>query len=237
MVTSFFFYQLLTYTIIVSTDDKKGTKHYISATTCWASKPSSFSKRSPIDMRLTSIWRTKLVVFFTVLAAVWNTFVVFNYQYARQSLEKCPKDIKEQSKTLVFDKTESRSYLKGLQKEIDETFRRFEAKNHTVGKAFRLASLHGKRSEEREQDIEMKTSLPDCKQTPYLLILVHSAPANFMEREAIRLSWGRSQNSINDANAGKQLIPWFVQYLCLDFIFQVTFAYSSVKLHLLSSKC
>ena len=161
-------------------------------------------------MRLVSIWRTKLVVFFTFLAAVWNTFVVFNYQYARQSLEKCPKDIKEHGKILFFDKTESRSYLKGLQKEINETFNRFEAKNQTVGTAFRLASLHGKKSGGRNQDIEMTISLPDCKQTPYLLILVHSAPANFMEREAIRLSWGTPQNSINEANAGKQLMPWFV---------------------------
>ena len=161
-------------------------------------------------MRLASIWKTQLVVFFTFLAAVWNTFVVFNYQYARQSLETCPEGIKEQGKTLVFDKTESRSFLKGLQKEINETFRRFEAKNHTIGKAFRLASPHGKRSEEREQDIKTTPSLPDCNQTPYLLILVHSAPANFMEREAIRLSWGRPKNSINEANAGRQLIPWFV---------------------------
>ena len=136
--------------------------------------------------------------------------MVFNYQYARQSLKNCPEDINEQGKTPIFDKTESHSFLKGLQKEINETFRRFEAKNHTVGKAFRLASLHGKRSEEREQDIKMTPSLPDCKQTPYLLILVHSAPANVMEREAIRLSWGRPTNSINEANAGKQLIPWFV---------------------------
>ena len=148
---------------------------------------------------------------FTFLVALWNTFVVLNYQYARKSLKKCPEDKKEQEKTLVFGKlTESRSYLKGLQKEINETFRKFEAKNQTVGKAFRLASLQGKISKEGEQHTETRTSLPDCKQTPYLLILVHSAPANFMEREAIRLSWGRPQNSINEANAGKQLIPWFV---------------------------
>lgn len=149
-------------------------------------------------------------MFCTFLGAVWNTFVVFNYQYARQSPKTCPEDIQEQGKTLVIDKTDSHSFLKGLQKEINETFRRFEAKNHTTGKAFHLASLHGKRSEEREQDIEMTPSLPDCKQAPYLLILVHSAPAHFMEREAIRLSWGRPKNSINEANAGKQLIPWFV---------------------------
>lgn len=158
-------------------------------------------------MRLVPIWRTKLVVGFAILAAVWNTFVLFNYQYVRQSLKNCPTDIREQGKILVFGKTESLSYLKGLQKEINETFRRFEAKNHTVGKAFRLASLHGK---EGEQQTETRKSLPDCTQRPYLLILVHSAPANFMEREAIRLSWGRPQNSINQANAGKQLIPWFV---------------------------
>jgi len=153
--------------------------------------------------------------------------VVINYQYA----EKCPKDIQEQGQILFFDKTESRSYLKGLKKDISETFKRFEAKDQTVGTSFRLASLNGTRSGRRTQDIEMTTSLPDCKQTPYLLILVHSAPANFMEREAIRLSWGTPQNSINEANAGKKLIPWFVQDLCLNLLLRLrsrTVLYSSV---------
>lgn len=167
-------------------------------------------------MRLGPISRSRLFVVLTFLVAMWNIFVVINYQYPKQFLKICPEAIDEQGRALVIDKTESRSYLKGLQREINETFMRFEAKNHTIGKAFRLAVLHGKRRKEGEQDVEMRKSLPDCKQTPYLLILVHSAPANVMEREAIRMSWGRPQNSINEANAGKKLMPWLVQYLCLD---------------------
>lgn len=101
--------------------------------------------------------------------------------------------------------------------EIDETFRRFKAKEHTFGKAFRAAARHGESEKDRGEDFKTETllprSLPDCKPAPFLLILIHSTPANFMEREAIRLSWGRQQNSINMANEWKQLIPRSVNEL------------------------
>lgn len=164
-------------------------------------------------MRLATTCRSRLIVVLTFCAAIWNIFVIVNYQYAKQSLKMCPDDTSEQDATLFIAETKPVSYLKGLQMEINETFRRFEEKDFTIGKAFRLAALHGKKVKKRRDVEKIKTSLPECQQTPFLLILIHSAPANFMEREAIRMSWGKPQNGINEANAGKRLMSRLVKYL------------------------
>lgn len=154
-------------------------------------------------MRLASACRSRLLVVLTFCVAIWNIFVMFKYQCVKQSVSH-----HEQDAILVMDEREPRSYLKELQMEINETFMRFEAKNRTIGKAFQRAALRGKNGKERRNDAaEIKTSLPDCKQTPFLLILIHSTPANFMNRDAIRMTWGSPLNSINVANAGKPLMP------------------------------
>lgn len=179
-------------------------------------------------MRLAPAYTSKLVVVLTFFAAIWNIFVIVNYQDAKQSHKTCSGDISEQDATLLKGER-PHSYLKGLQMDIKETFRKFEGKNSTIGKAFRLAALHGKKGKERRNIEKTTTSLPDCQQTPFLLVLIHSAPANLMEREAIRMSWGRPQNSINEANAGKQLTSRLVKDLFgINCIFQITTALSAV---------
>lgn len=168
-------------------------------------------------MRLSPTCTSRLVVVLSLCAAIWNIFVVVNYQNEKKSLKMSTDDIHEQRTTLFTGETKPRSYLKSLQMGINETFRRFEEKYYTTGKAFRLAVLHEENGRERRDVEKIKTALPGCQQKPFLLILVHSAPANFMEREAIRMSWGRPQNSMNEANAGKQLMPWWVNNSFISF--------------------
>ncbi|KAL9972802.1 hypothetical protein ACROYT_G019179 [Oculina patagonica] len=140
--------------------------------------------------------------------------MLLNYQYGKRSVNTCnTDDINELDASFSTDARKPQSYLKGLKMEIDETFRRYKAKEHTFGKAFREAARHGESGKDRGEDFKIESllprSLPHCKPAPFLLILIHSTPANFMEREAIRLSWGSQQNSINRANKGTQLIPSF----------------------------
>lgn len=143
---------------------------------------------------------------------IWNILMIVNYQHAKRSIRLCSNvTINEQDTISSNDIHKSHNYLKELEIEIEETFKKFKVKEHTFGKAFRQAALQGENGKEGGNDSEIKTvlarSLPDCEQAPFLLILIHSTPANFMEREAIRLSWGRAQNGINMANTGQQLTP------------------------------
>lgn len=174
------------------------------------------------DMRLVSAWKSNFLLFLLSLVGIWSIFVIVNYQTAKQSMyvlmnQVCTDEINEQDEISTSDASKPRSYLKELQGEIEETFRRFKEKEQTFGKAFHQAAVHGKKGRNRRKDVEIKTllprSMPECKPAPFLLILIHSTPANFMEREAIRLSWGRPQNGMNIANAGKQLIPRSVNEL------------------------
>ena len=133
--------------------------------------------------------------------------VVFNYQYTKWSITKHAVwhagDIIEKDQTLSGD-------LRRLQIEINETFRRFEERERVTGKAFEQAALYRPiwRKQRRKEHQLMKQDFqppsPDCKQKPFLLIQIHSTPTNFKEREAIRVSWGTPENSINKANVGKQ---------------------------------
>lgn len=156
--------------------------------------------------------RSNLFLLLIFFMGIWNIFMIVNYQHAKQSIMLCSNvAINKQDQISSNDIHKSHDYLKGLEIEIDETFITFKVKEHIFGKAFLQAALQGENGKEGGNDSEIKTVLarflPDCKQAPFLLILIHSTPANFMEREAIRLSWGRPQNSINMANAGQQLTP------------------------------
>ena len=114
--------------------------------------------------------------------------MIINYQCTKRSAKEDDNHINEKD-----------GDLKRLQIEINETFRRFDEIQRVAGKAFKQATHWTQR---RKDDPIKRGNLPpvlDCKQAPFLLIQIHSKPANFKERAAIRMSWGRQENSINKA--------------------------------------
>ncbi|XP_068700957.1 beta-1,3-galactosyltransferase 5-like [Montipora foliosa] len=100
--------------------------------------------------------------------------------------------------------------LQKLQIEINETFHKFDKKRRFTGRVFDQAVEDEEdKKNEKHYLISRQTvpRLPDCKQLPFLLVQVHSTPENVMEREAIRMSWGRPENKINKVGRLNQKSP------------------------------
>ena len=51
----------------------------------------------------------------------------------------------------------------------------------------------------RDKDVH-KVHHVQCLRSPFLLILVYSSPENFIDRQSIRLSWGKEENPINQGS-------------------------------------
>lgn len=156
--------------------------------------------------------RYKFVLTLAVLLALANIFMVVNHQFAKHYHKECDNGIIDNDKAFFGD-------LRRLQIEINKTFEMFEEIKRVAGKAFDKASLY-KRHHRRKQVQSKGGSIPlvpDCKQPPFLLIMIHSTPANVMEREAIRLSWGRPENSINKCTTETQQSPRFVSKLKTNY--------------------
>ena len=146
--------------------------------------------------------RSRFLLLLLLFWGISNILLIVYYQYATKS-SKYFVDSKDQNQELLLVN------WKGLQIEIDTTFQRYTEIREREEKAFKQAALYGKkltvevnRSDEHGQ---VNSSLPDCNPAPFLLIQIHSTPANFMERQAIRMSWGRPDNRINKANGWKQV--------------------------------
>ena len=92
----------------------------------------------------------------------------------------------------------SLSYLELLNLDLKELVQRYMASSETVAKQYDLENLQGEH--QQEQKLVSHFTMPRCLPTPFLLILVHSSPVNFMDRESIRLSWGREDNPINQGS-------------------------------------
>lgn len=159
--------------------------------------------------------RYKFVLTLAVILALANIFMVVNHQFAKHHHKECDNDIIDNGKAFFGD-------LRRLQIEINKTFEIFEEIKRVAGKAFDKASLykrHHRRKPRKQVQSEGRSIplVPDCKQPPFLLIMIHSTPANVMEREAIRLSWGRPENSINKVTTETQHSPRFVNKLKTNY--------------------
>ena len=148
--------------------------------------------------------RSRFLLLLFLFLGISNILIIINYQYATKS-----------SKYFVASKDQNQELLlvnwKGLQIEIDTTFQKFKEIREREGKAYKQAALYGNKltpkvniSDEHGQ-VNSTSSSPDCNPAPFLLIQIHSSPANVMERQAIRISWGRPENRINKANGWKQV--------------------------------
>ena len=152
---------------------------------------------------LSNVFRTKYFLLLSAFLGISNIFVIFNYRYGKRFSKNNVNNIHENDRLPFVD-------LKRLQIEINETLQRFEEIRERTGKAFDQAALYGRNLKgNRDDQIERAYHPPllNCKQAPFLLIQIHSTPANIMERQAIRMSWGRPENRINKADTGKQLMP------------------------------
>lgn len=158
---------------------------------------------------VTTALRSKFLLLFSAFLGISNILVIINYKCVKRSIKECADHINEKYETPSNDLD-----LKGLQIEINDTFRRFGEKELVTGKAYIWAVQHGENRKQTRESDKLKMGnlhfLPDCKQVPFLLMQIHSTPANFKEREAIRMSWGRPENRINKDNARNQLTPRLV---------------------------
>lgn len=92
----------------------------------------------------------------------------------------------------------SLSYLELLNLDLKDLVQRYMASSATIAKQYELDNLQGEHHQ--EQKIVNHFFMPRCLSAPFLLIMVHSSPVNFMDRESIRLSWGREDNPINQGS-------------------------------------
>jgi len=92
----------------------------------------------------------------------------------------------------------SLSYLEVLNLDLKDLVQRYMASSETIAKQYELDSLQGKHHQ--GQKVVNHFSTPRCVPAPFLLIMVHSRPVNFLDRESIRLSWGREDNPINQGS-------------------------------------
>ena len=92
----------------------------------------------------------------------------------------------------------SLSYLELLNLDLKDLVQRYMASSETIAKQYELDNLQGEYRQ--EQKVVNHFSMPRCLPAPFLLIMVHSRPDNFMDRESIRLSWGREDNPINQGS-------------------------------------
>ena len=91
------------------------------------------------------------------------------------------------------------NYLELLNLDIKDAFDRYQTSKHTIAKQYKdilekKFELFNQTKEERSKNVHVE---PSCTKKPFLLILVHSNPEHFLSREAIRLTWGRQENAIN----------------------------------------
>ena len=154
-----------------------------------------------------AVLRARILLLFSAFLGLSNFLMIINYQYAKRYVKEDVNHIDEKDQALYGD-------LRRLQIEINETFRRFDEIERVAGKAFEQAALFKGNWKQRRKDDQIKKGnhdpVLDCKQAPFLLIQIHSKPANFMERAAIRMSWGRHENSINKVSTGTQHMPRLV---------------------------
>ena len=92
----------------------------------------------------------------------------------------------------------SLSYLELLNLELKDIVQRYMTSSSTISKHYEVNNLRD--SKLPQQEHVYGSFVPRCSPTPFLLILVHSSPFNFMDRESIRLSWGREDNPINQGS-------------------------------------
>lgn len=92
----------------------------------------------------------------------------------------------------------SLSYLELLNLDLKDVVQRYLSSSETVAKHYEVARLQ--EDNLLEQHELAHNSVPLCPPSLFLLIIIHSSPANFMDRESIRLSWGREDNPINQGS-------------------------------------
>ena len=156
---------------------------------------------------MSAVLRSKILLLLSAFLGLSNFLMIINYQYAKRSVKEDVNHINEKDQALYGD-------LRRLQIEINETFRRFDQIERVAGKAFEQAALFKGNWTQTRKDDQIKNgnhaAVLDCKQAPFLLILIHSKPENVKERAAIRMSWGRHENRINKVSTGTQHIPRLV---------------------------
>lgn len=92
----------------------------------------------------------------------------------------------------------SLSYLELLNLDLKDIVQKYMSSSQTVATHYEVNNLQD--DSLPQQRYIYDSFMPLCSPSPFLLIMVHSSPVNFMDRESIRLSWGREDNAINQGS-------------------------------------
>lgn len=138
------------------------------------------------------------LVYLTFLADLRGTLELYTMQRSSSSV------LRRQIASIQVDADikaatgPSLSYLELLNLDLKDLVQRYLASSQTIAKQYELNNLQEEPQE--EQVLVNHFYLPRCLPVPFLLIMVHSNPVNFMDRESIRLSWGRGDNPVNQGS-------------------------------------
>lgn len=151
--------------------------------------------------------RVRYLIVFTVLTGLVNIIILIDFSKSNSVL-RTSRSLGRQIASIEEDASYREypvslvefGHLEMLNYDLKETFDKYATSMTTLGEAFTQASSYNyaqstTRGSERKwkaEEISIK-----CSGKPFLLIQVHSKPENFQSREAIRLSWGSSENTIN----------------------------------------
>lgn len=101
-----------------------------------------------------------------------------------------------------YQTTINYGHLEMMNFDLKEILDRYSLSMNTLGKNYEQAQYTRKgvsKVHTRKKSINI-VKMSRCQSPPFLLIQVHSSPGNFLSREAIRLSWGRPENAINQGS-------------------------------------
>lgn len=151
------------------------------------------------------------LVYLTFLADLRDTLELYTMQRSSSSV------LRRQIASIQIDADikaatgPSLSYLELLNLDLKELVQRYIASSQTIAKQYELNNLQEEPQE--EQILVNHFHLSHCLPVPFLLIMVHSNPVNFMDRESIRLSWGREDNPVNQGSWTSSERSWKTVFL------------------------
>lgn len=102
-----------------------------------------------------------------------------------------------------YPTTTNYGHLEMMNFDLKEILDRYSLSMNTLGKNYEQAQHTRKRVNRvhtHKKAVSKIVKMSRCASPPFLLIQVHSSPGNFLSREAIRLSWGRPENAINQGS-------------------------------------
>lgn len=145
----------------------------------------------------------RYLLVFTVLTGVVNIIMLSDFSkstYVLRTSRSLGRQIASIEEEFLYPENPSGlvnvGHLEMLNYDLKETLDKYTiSMTDTLGQAFLKA--RAQTTEKSSRKLKIEAANVKCSEKPFLLIQVHSKPENYQSREAIRLSWGSPENTIN----------------------------------------